>query len=50
MYDYEASKANLSEKIRMMKASGWSPTPYAKELDDLAGRLDGMANYLSEPR
>jgi len=50
MYDYEASKTNLSKRIRMMQASGGSPTPYAKELDDLASQLDGMAYSLSEPR
>ena len=43
--DYEASTAKLSERIRQMRDSDWSPTPRVKELLKLAEHLEETANH-----
>lgn len=49
-YDYEASILKLSERLRQMRESNWSPTPRVKELKYLAEQLDKAADLLAEQR
>lgn len=49
-YDYEASKRKLSERLRQMNESTYSPTPEVRRLRELAEHLDKTADTLSELR
>lgn len=48
--DFDASIARLSERLRGMRKSEWTPTPRVKELLKFAEHLESTADMLAEHR